>query len=161
MARDLFKKELFISSCLNPPNWLDDMVRRVQEEQERELMREMFGVPQYKISTDYYGFTNPQVVYKTISDEEIKKMFEKENNKMEAKKCDRCGKLYEKKFDKNDIRCIFKHEEPFFEREEKNYSKEFIDEKKTHDVFIKRGNGDYIDMCPDCRKAFQKWFEES
>ena len=30
----------------------------------------------------------------------------KETNKMEAKKCDRCGKLYEKKFDKNDIQLF-------------------------------------------------------
>ena len=85
----------------------------------------------------------------------------KETNKMEAKKCDRCGKLYEKKFDKNDIRCVFKHEEPFFTDEEKNYSKEFIEDKKTHDVIVKRGNGDYIDMCPDCRKAFKTWFESA
>lgn len=85
---------------------------------------------------------------------------EKETNKMEAKKCDRCGKLYEKKFDKNDIKCIFKHEEPFFSDEEKNYSKEYIDDRKTHEVYIKNRNGD-IDMCPDCRKAFKKWFEES
>jgi hypothetical protein len=85
----------------------------------------------------------------------------KETNKMEAKKCDRCGKLYEKKFDKNDIQCVFKHEEPFFTGEEKNYSKEFIEDKKTHDVFVKRGNGDYIDMCPDCRKAFKTWFESA
>lgn len=85
----------------------------------------------------------------------------KETNKMEAKKCDRCGKLYEKKFDKNDIQCVFKHEEPFFTGEEKNYSKEFIEDKKTHEVYIKRGNGDYIDMCPDCRKAFKTWFESA
>lgn len=85
----------------------------------------------------------------------------KETNKMEAKKCDRCGKLYEKKFDKNDIQCVFKYEEPFFTGEEKNYSKEYIEDKKTHDVYIKRGNGDYIDMCPDCRKAFKTWFESA
>jgi hypothetical protein len=85
----------------------------------------------------------------------------KETNKMEAKKCDRCGKLYEKKFDKNDIQCVFKHEEPFSTGEEKNYSKEFIEDKKTHNVYIKRFNGDCIDMCPDCRKAFKTWFESA
>ena len=85
----------------------------------------------------------------------------KETNKMEAKKCDRCGKLYEKKFDKNDIQCVFKFEEVYItEEEQKKYSKEFIENKKTHHIYIKTC-GDDIDLCPDCRKAFKTWFENA
>lgn len=90
-----------------------------------------------------------------------KTIIKKETNKMEAKKCDRCGKLYEKKFDKNDIQCVFKHEETgFSEEEQKKYSKEFLEDRRTHHIYIKTC-GDDIDLCPDCRKAFKTWFENA
>lgn len=125
----------------------------------------IFGVPKYKVSTETFNidyFKQPWITYDNYIKPNCMVKIEKETNKMEANKCDRCCKLYEKKFDKNDIKCIFKHEEPFFKDEEKNYSKEYIDDRKTHGVCIKKICGsDDIDMCPDCRKAFKKWFEES
>ena len=137
----------------------DDIIKLEQQ----RLMQEIYSVPQFKISTGIFDsdyFKQPWITYDNYIKPNFIVKLEKETKKMEAKKCDRCGKLYEKKFDKNDIKCIFKHEEPFFTNEEKNYSKEYIDDRKTHEVYIKNRNGD-IDMCPDCRKAFKKWFEES
>ena len=134
------------SNCIRPPSFYigtDNFTDYIRNEIDMMQMRGTFN--------PYYDYT-----YK-INLNDIKK----ETNKMEAKKCDRCGKLYEKKFEKNDIQCVFKHDEPYFPGEEKNYSKELIEDKKTHDIFIKMGGGEYVDMCPDCRKAFKTWFESA
>ena len=63
MARDPCKKELFISSCLSAPPWVDDMMRRVREAQERRYLQEMCGVPVYKVSTETFDI---ELIFKWI-----------------------------------------------------------------------------------------------
>ena len=126
--------------------FIDSVAKQIREAQDELIMRGSI-----RLFDDY--ITNPYAIVKLNN--------EKETKKMEAKKCDRCGKLYETKFDQNYIQCLFKHEEPFFKGEEEKYSKEFIEDRKTHEIYVKRGNGEYIDMCPDCRESFKKWFENA
>ena len=83
---------------------------------------------------------------------------EKETNKMEAKKCDRCGKLYEmpgsKENDGADVR--FKH---MYVYGAEDMSGNKIAEKQTKRIWVKAEYDGIVDLCPDCRKSLKKWFE--
>ena len=84
----------------------------------------------------------------------------KETNKMEAKKCDRCGKLYEmpgaKENDGADVR--FKHMR-ISGAEDMSGSK--IAEKQTRRIWVKAEYEGDVDLCPECRKSLKKWFEST
>lgn len=88
---------------------------------------------------------------------------EKETKKMEAKKCDRCGKLYEMGHPCDDIsmKVRFKH---MFITCKEDMSEQRIIDKQTEKVAIRYdgyGNNDRIDLCEDCCKAFKTWFENA
>lgn len=91
---------------------------------------------------------------------EIKKILKKETIKMEAKKCDRCGKLYEmpgaRETNGADVR--FKHMR-ISGAEDMSGSK--IAEKQTKRIWIKAEYDGDVDLCPDCRKSLKKWFEST
>ena len=163
MAGVPFKKELFISSCLSSPPWVDDMMRRVREEQEQQFMKDLFKVPVFKVNAENYEidyFKQPWITYGNYMKPNCIVKIEKENNKMEAKKCDRCGKLYETEIAREMVDIFFKHEK-VSDVDKERYSDFYNAEKRTHEVTVRRGCcGDIIDLCPDCRKAFKKWFEE-
>lgn len=84
----------------------------------------------------------------------------KETNKMEAKKCDRCGKLYEmpgaKETNGADVR--FKHMR-ISGAEDMSGSK--IAEKQTRRIWVKAEYEGDVDLCPECRKSLKKWFEST
>ena len=87
---------------------------------------------------------------------------EKETNKMEAKKCDRCGKLYEmpSACEKTGVDVRFKH---MYINGAEDMSGTKIAEKQTRNIYIKCGNysDDVVDLCPECRKSLKKWFEST
>jgi uncharacterized OB-fold protein len=86
----------------------------------------------------------------------------KETNKMEAKKCDRCGKLYEmpSPCEKTGVDVRFKHMN-ISSAEDMSCTK--IAEKQTKNIYIKCGtySDDIVDLCPECRKSLKKWFEST
>lgn len=86
----------------------------------------------------------------------------KEIKKMEAKKCDRCGKLYEMPGACEDIstKVRFKH---MYISGAEDMSGNKITEKQTKGIFIKTSGYDAetVDLCPDCRKSLKKWFEST
>ena len=107
----------------------------------------------------YYTHTTNDV----LSTSELIKMFkpEKETEKMEAKKCDRCGKLYEMpRANGSGAKVRFKFK-TVYEAEEKSKTK--IIEEQTNNIYIKCGcMGDgFVDLCPECRESLKKWFEEA
>ncbi len=85
----------------------------------------------------------------------------KETNKMEAKKCDRCGKLYEMPGACEDTgaKVRFKH---MYINGAEDMSGNKIAEKQTKGIYIKTsGYNDEVDLCPECRKSLKKWFEST
>ena len=86
----------------------------------------------------------------------------KETNKMEAKKCDRCGKLYEMPgpCEKTGVDVRFKH---MYINGAEDMSGTKIAEKQTKNIYIKCGtySDDIVDLCPECRKSLKKWFEST
>ncbi len=79
---------------------------------------------------------------------------------MEAKKCDRCGKLYETESANDMINVLFKQEN-ISDSDRKRYSEYHNNEMRKHDISIKRGHcSGQVDLCPECRESFKKWFEE-
>lgn len=79
---------------------------------------------------------------------------------MEAKKCDRCGKLYEmpNACEDTSTQVRFKH---MYISCAEDMSASRIAEKQTKGIYIKTGGYDSepVDLCPDCRKSLKKWFE--
>lgn len=162
MPRVPFEKELFYSSCLDTPKWVADRIERIQKEQELSLMRELYSVPQIKINTENFNidyFKEPWVTCGNYIKPFSMVKLEKETNKMEAKKCDRCGKLYETESANDTINVLFKQEK-VSEADKERYSEFHNNEMRTHNISIKRGNcGGQVDFCPECRESFKKWFE--
>lgn len=82
---------------------------------------------------------------------------EKETKKMKAKKCDRCGKLYEMPV--NGENCGAEVRFRYLPvDEEENLSEKKIIEKQTKNIYISSLSVD-VDICPDCRESFKRWFE--
>ena len=80
---------------------------------------------------------------------------------MEAKKCDRCGKLYEMPTadeNGNGAEVRFKYR---YIRNADNMSGKAIIEEQTRNIYIKCGCGDNVDFCQECRKSLKKWFENT
>ena len=169
--RVTYPEKLYISSSLYDT---DDMIHRtameIKERLEMEALsrlekeghltaneiREMFGMPVIKTKM-YEPFAyNPvtNTIYKINETE-------KETKKMEAKKCDRCGKLYEMPGaceNPNGANVRFKFEK-VYRAEEKSGTK--IAEEQSKDIYIKYGftKDTFVDFCPDCRASLKKWFE--
>jgi hypothetical protein len=123
----------------------------------------IFDVPQYKVSTeDCYGWlSQPWLTYDNYIKPNCIVKIEKETNKMEAKKCDRCGKLYETESANDMINVLFKQEN-ISDSDRERYSEFHNNEMRKHDISIKRGHcSGQVDLCPECRESFKKWFEES
>lgn len=156
MSRGPFEKELFYSSCLDSPPWVDDIIKRIQKEQERQYMKMLVDVLKYEIKHDDIFSSVPYV----LSGDYIRPFAivkldkdEKETNKMEAKKCDRCGKLYEQNEDRPSVRFKFKE---VYGAEDLNEAA--IAKRQLQEVHIKAYSTE-LDLCPECKESFKKWWE--
>lgn len=86
---------------------------------------------------------------------------EKEKKTMEAKKCDRCGKLYELPTageNGNGAEVRFKYK---YIRRAENMSEKAIADEQTRNIFVKCYCGDEVDFCPECRASLKKWWENT
>lgn len=128
------------------------------------LRKELYKAPVYKVNTsDFDYFKQPWITYDNyIQPNTIIKLYEKENNKMEAKKCDRCGKLYEVPGaceNGNGADVIFKYRR-VSNAEDKSGAA--IAKEQTRGIVVKTSScGDYVDFCPECRASLKKWFENT
>lgn len=113
------------------------------------------GTPYNPIEVDF-----PRI---TLSTEEMRNMLcistnnEKETKKMKAKKCDRCGKLYENPVNGENCGAEVRFRYLPVDGEE-NLSEKKIIEKQTKNIYISSLSVD-VDICPDCRESFKRWFE--
>lgn len=122
----------------------------------------LFGAPKYVVSGEYIPFEwlkyNPnlglvQPYCKIVLNKE------KEKEKMDAKKCDRCGKLYEAQDADNYINVYFPGL-PVSDWDKENYSESRIRMDNTKDISVNfRGNNKVADLCPECRKKLKNFFE--
>lgn len=139
-VKDLTNPVFNISTSTGVNDYIAEQIRKTQY----EMMGKVF------LSGDYI---QPYTIIKLTN--------EKETKKMEAKKCDRCGKLYEigNPCDDTSIKVRFKHE---FVADKEGMSEQRIIEKQTGKVAIcydSYSSTDRIDLCPDCRESFKRWFE--
>ena len=88
----------------------------------------------------------------------------KETEKMEAKKCDRCGKLYEMLV-VNDIEGAEVRFKFIKVSDAENKSGTLIAKEQMRKIYIRKGSScdsySCVDLCPECRKSFKKWFEST
>ena len=76
---------------------------------------------------------------------------------MNAKRCDRCGKLY---VPTNDAPIRVYLCGRVTEHEKETYLPEKNKEFNTYDISIRLNNsGSNIDMCPECREKLKNFFE--
>lgn len=83
---------------------------------------------------------------------------EKEKEKMEAKKCERCGKLYEVQDADNYITVYFPGLPVTFWNKE-NYSESRIRKDNTRIISVNLRGGQFVDLCPECREKLKNFFE--
>lgn len=83
---------------------------------------------------------------------------EKEKENMEAKKCERCGKLYEAQDAENYITAYF----PGLlvsDYSKENFSESRIRKDNTRIVSVNVRGGLFVDLCPECREKLKNFFE--
>ena len=148
-------QRLYISSC-SPlaRNPLDDYIREAIDVRTKALEE------QYTADVLAYSVND------VISTSELTKMFktEKETEKMEAKKCDRCGKLYEMpgvdECEGAEVRFKFMKV-----ADAENKSETKIVKEQTRPIYIHKTSlcdrSSCVDLCPECRESLKKWFEEA
>lgn len=153
------------------------MLDSLQLQEENLKVKEyLFGTPKYVLAGDYIPFEwlngNPNLgLIKPYCKIELFK--EKENKTMdrkpEARKCERCGKLFEVSTNAgyhdraNTINVINKTIEPTF-YEKRNFKDEIIDAHRTETIRICNDNSDNKDestttLCPECRASLKQWWE--
>ena len=148
--------KLYWISTAFPPGWLDELHERIRIEQERQFMKMLFDVPKYEVSTIDYSDVVDSLRYLSqpvLNPKAVIKLNTKETNKMEAKKCDRCGKLYESNEDRARVR--FKFKEVYGADDLKD---EAIAKRQLEEVYIKAYSTE-IDLCSECKESFKKWWE--
>ena len=135
-VKDLTNPVFNISTSTGVNDYIAEQIIKTQD----EMMGKIF------ISGDYI---QPYAIVKLNN--------EKETKKMKAKKCDRCGKLYENPVNGEncgaEVRFRFLHVD-----DEENLSEKKIIEKQTKNIYINSLSVD-VDICPDCRESFKRWFE--
>ena len=144
--------------CASP---FDDTIHKIyddiRKQQEDALLKELLGKPKFEVrtitATDYID-SLMHLQQPVLNPRAIVKLNTKETNKMEAKKCDRCGKLYNQNTDRARVR--FKFKEVYGAEDLKE---EAIAKRQLEDAYIRSSlNGD-VDMCPECKDSFKKWWE--
>lgn len=146
------------------PNIINDYIMESLKYSEEQLkMKEyLFGAPKYVVSGDYIPFEwlkyNPNLgLVQPYCKIELNNEKEKEN--MDAKRCDRCGKLYDTEERQNYISSYMPGK--YVSRYEKeNYTDAKIREIHTSSIrIIYHGNNSSVDLCPECREKLKNFFE--
>lgn len=135
-VKDLTNPVFNISTSTGVNDYIAEQIRKTQD----EMMGKVF------LSGDYI---QPYAILKLTN--------EKETKKMKAMKCDRCGKLYENPVtgENTGAEVRFKYLPVYGEE---NFSEKKIIEKQTNNIYISSLSVD-VDICPDCRESFKRWFE--
>lgn len=82
-----------------------------------------------------------------------------EETKMEAKKCERCGKLYETK-DAADCVRTYLPGLPVSDYDKENFTESRIKRDHSTAICIVKKPGDEVtDLCPECREKLKNFFE--
>ena len=126
---------------------------------EREKIEQLiYGVEPIKIDVkgpyhiDYAKTFGPRTTYPQAI---VKLNNEKENKKMNAKRCDRCGRLYIETQETIKVYLCGR----VTEYEKETYAPEKIKELNTFNIKVVLNSTDGMDMCPDCRKLLTEFFE--
>lgn len=77
---------------------------------------------------------------------------------MEAKKCERCGKLYEMQDAENYI-AAYMPGLPITDWNKENYSESRIRKDNTRIISVNSRSGQIVDLCPECREKLKDFFE--
>lgn len=121
----------------SPFEWVNDVIRRQQKGECLYSKNDCLATME---ALNYYN--------------EIKK--QQEETKMDAKKCDRCGKLYMEYTES--VKAFLCGRVSKSEKD--TYTPEKIKELNTYTMEVRLSvYGNRIDMCPDCCKKLKEFFE--
>lgn len=164
-AERLQNPNMFIvNSCSSVlPNIINDYIMKSLKYSEEQLkVKEyLFGKPKFVISGDYIPFEwlkgNPNLgLVQPYCKIELNN--EKEKEKMDAKKCERCGKLYEVK-DACDYISAYMPGEPVSDWTKENFTESRIRKDNTRVISVNFRGGEVVDLCPECREKLKNFFE--
>ena len=159
-----FKKVFITSSSHVLPSPVEDIMREIvddiRKQEEDNFRKELLGVMPYRfklseLSCDDYIDSLRYFGQPVLNPRAVIKLNTKETNEMEAKKCDKCGKLYDKIAPRARVR--FKFKEVYGADELKE---EVVANRQLEEVQIKN-YGTEVDLCPDCIDSFKKWWESA
>lgn len=131
-------KESFWQLADSPFEWLNDFIR---DQRKGELYSKNDCIATLE-ALNYFNKTNN----------------EKEKEKMEAKKCERCGKLYEIQDVENYITAYLPGLS-VSDYSKENYSESRIRKDNTRIISVNSRSGQVVDLCPDCREKLKNFFE--
>lgn len=132
------------------PLGIADWVIEYQKAAGRYVMKQLLcSVPKYTITEEEFNKIHPWF---------IKTNNEKEKEKMEAKKCERCGKLYEIQDAENYI-TAYMPGLPITDWNKENYSESRIRKDNTRIISVNLRGGQIVDLCPECREKLKQFFE--
>lgn len=123
----------------SPFEWVNDIIRRQQKGECLYSKNDCLATME---ALNYYNKLNT----------------EKEKEKMDAKKCERCGKLYEMQDAENYI-TAYMPGLPITDWNKENYSESRIRKDNTRIISVNLRGGQFVDLCPECREKLKNFFE--
>lgn len=146
------------SACYsdNTKQMLDELLATTKAIEAKEYL---LDTPNFIVSGDFIPFEwlmyNPIQPFCKIELDNN----EKEKEKMEAKRCDRCGKLYDLVEDADYI-LSYMPGRYVSQYEKDNYTDAKIRHDKTSPIsIIYHTNKSHVELCPECRKKLKNFFE--
>ena len=155
------------------PLGVADWIREHQKKVDQRVMDALlYSVPKFTITPDgcrcEWDINDAVKLYSEndcLTTLEMLKQFnfnesnnEKEKEKMEAKKCERCGKIYEMQDAENYITASMPGL-PITDWDKENYSESRIRKNNTRIISVNLRGGQIVDLCPECRKKLKNFFE--
>lgn len=142
---------------------MQDILRR--QEENLKIQQSIIDIPKFVVSGDYIPFDyiryNPNLgpELKPYCKIELFPENEKETEKMDAKRCDRCGKLYDADEAQN---CVYSYMPGKYvsKYEKENYTDAKIRQDHTSSISVMYyANKTPVDLCPECREKLKNFFE--
>lgn len=152
-------KTLYIStSCFisdNTKQILDELRERISMSPNKAI-KESF----WQLDDDPFGVVDWVREYQKAADIDALNYYnklntEKEKEKMNAKRCDRCGKLYMEDHEQIHVYLCGRVND----HEKETYTPEKIKEFNTYHINVVINSSNTMDMCPDCCKKLKEFFE--